>query len=88
MEFCIGGFMNVLDRIDEKLNEADFAKGKSAMYLAGYLDQMMVNWQGNLRVAKATGDYGTAVNSIVSSALNDLTKMKKQLDKMAKTGKV
>lgn len=31
--------MSILERIDERLNE-NFAKGKDAIYLAGYLDTM------------------------------------------------
>ena len=79
--------MKLLDKIDKKLDE-NFARGKSVKYLAGYLDRMADNIKGQLKTAVATGSYGTVVNNIVSSSLNDLKAMKQQLDKLAKTGKI
>lgn len=83
--------MKVLDRIDEKLNEGDmpsFAKGKDVKYLGEYLVKLADYWKRAMKTAERTGDYGSRVNTLVSSGLGDLNRMKKQLDHMAKTGKV
>ena len=69
-----------------KLDEADFAKGKSAQSLAEYIDKMMDNWKGRLQRAKSIGNYAGAVNTIVRDGINDLERIKKQMEHISKTG--
>jgi hypothetical protein len=74
--------MSVLDRIDEHLTE-NFARGKDAKYLAGWMVTMFKKRIRDIESASKVDNYGQ-INSVVSSTMNDLKMIKTRLDQIAK----
>jgi hypothetical protein len=77
--------MTVLDRIDEHLTE-NFAKGKDAEYLSGWLVGMFNKRVKSIEAFSKVGNYGQ-LNNVVNATINDLNMIKNQLNYIAKTGK-
>jgi hypothetical protein len=76
--------MNLIDKIDIKLNE-NFAKGKDAAYLAGYMVTMFKHHIKTIESASKVGNYAI-INTVLSSSMNDLKAIKAQMDHISKTG--
>lgn len=76
--------MNLMEKIDEKLNEG-FAKGKDAQYLAGWMVTMFKKRIKDIESSSKVGNYAQ-INSVISSTMNDLKEIKTQMDRIAKTG--
>lgn len=76
--------MDLMEKIDARIQE-NFAKGKSAQYLAGWLVGMFQKRIKDIESANRVGNYGQ-INGVISSTMNDLKAIKAQMDHIAKTG--